>query len=348
MRSLVSAAAVAAWIASSSAVLAQPAPAPAPPADPPAAEGDTPAEPPPDEPGEPSEDCSDPDKPCAAEPAPPPEPAPVPEPPPAVEPTPPPVPPPSAAEPDAPPVDAAPTQGPVQTTPPMMDAPPEEPEDEKPPEMTLGIELDAGVGRRLEGASEGFVNESGGDLGFGGGLWFAPNRMLSFGLGYARLGLGTEETPAFQASSLSVHRLADTAWLQGRVFPLRGDKAGLFLTAMFGLSWQSIDANGTQLAEGNVFVNPSTSFQCSASDGARLAMGAGVGVDIDVEPNLAFVAQADIQAHQLSSDPNDFDGCAQGAGTATVFAGHVGLQYRFDLGGGGQTTAGGKGALLRF
>ncbi|MCB9589370.1 MAG: hypothetical protein H6718_28410 [Polyangiaceae bacterium] len=346
MRNVLSAAAVAAWIASSSVVLAQPAPPPAPPADAPAADAPPadapPAEGEPTDPAPPSEDCSDPEKPCdkpaAEEPAPPPEPPPAPEPAPE---------PPPAAEPP-PPVAPAAAPPPAQPMPPMTDTPPADAEEKKPPEMTLGIELNAAVARRLEDAEEGFRNASGGDLGFGGALWFAPNRMLTFGLGYARLGLGTEETPPFQASSLSVHRIADTAWLQGRVFPLRGDKAGLFLAAMFGLSWQSVDANGTQLAEGNVFVNPTTSFQCSASDNARLAMGAGVGVDIEVEPNLAFVAQADIQAHQLSSDPNDFDGCAQGAGTATVFAGHLGLQYRFDLGGGSSATATGRRTLINF
>ncbi|MCA9634101.1 MAG: hypothetical protein KC766_40930, partial [Myxococcales bacterium] len=341
MRIHLSAAAVAAWIASSSVALAQPAPPPdVPAADEPAdAAPEQPADAAPGDPDAPADpaDCSDPDKPCEkpagepAEPAPPPEPAPAPEPP-APEP---PAPAPAAPAPAVAPPPATP---PPQAAAPMADTPPSDGGDAKPPETTFGIELNAGVGRRLEGASEGFRNASGGDLGFGGGLWFAPNRMLSVGLGYARLGLGTEETPPLQVSSLSVHRLADTAWLQGRVFPLRGDKAGLFLAAMFGLSWQSIDANGTQLAEGSVFVDPSTSFQCSASDGARLAMGAGVGVDVDVEPNLAFIAQADIQAHQLSSDPADLDGCAQGAGTATVFSGHIGLQYRFDIGGGGGGT----------
>ena len=228
-----------------------------------------------------------------------------------------------------------------------MDVAPPEPASDKPPEMTFGFELDGGIASRLEGASEGFRNGGPGDISFGGGLWFAPDRMLSIGLSYQRVGLGTEETPAFQISSLSVHRRTDTGWLSGRVYPIRGDKAGLYLAAMFGLSWQSLDANGTKLADGNLFVSPSTQFQCSGSDAARLALGAGVGVDVDVEPNLAFVAQADLQAHQLSSDPADLGGCAQGAGTATTFGARIGLMYRFDVGGGGSSTASTR-PTLRF
>ncbi len=202
-----------------------------------------------------------------------------------------------------------------------------------PPELTLGLGIDGGVFGRLEGQTEGYASGSRGDIAYGGGLWFAPNRLFTIGLSYQRLGLGSEETAPHQAYSVSVQRATDVGWLTGRVYPLRSDTAGLFIQGMFGLSWQALNANGTTLSSGTPSVAPATGFRCSARGAARLAIGVGVGAEVEVERNLAFIARGELQAHQLSNDPIDLDGCAEGSGTATVLGAQIGLLYRFDLGG---------------
>lgn len=202
-----------------------------------------------------------------------------------------------------------------------------------PPELTLGIGIDGGVFGRLEGETEGFANGSRGDIAYGGGLWFAPNRLFTIGLSYQRLGLGSEETAAHQAYSVAIKRATNVGWLTGRVYPLRGDTAGLFIQGMFGLSWQALEANGTSAQGGTPYVAPAAGFRCNARGAARLAIGVGVGAEVEVERNLAFIARGELHAHQLSNDPMDLDGCAEGSGTATVLGAQIGLLYRFDLGG---------------
>jgi hypothetical protein len=196
--------------------------------------------------------------------------------------------------------------------------------------MSFGIEIFGGASGRFGNNNGALEQEEPVDISFGGGLWFAPSRLFSIGAFYQRMGLGAAETPPFVDFSVSVQRDADSVFLGGRVYPLRGDKAGLYLGMLLGLSWQRVSAQGTTPPEVQ-FVSPTPAFSCTESDGPGFALGGALGVDVDVERNVAFLAQFNAQAHRLSSDPADLNGCAPGAGSVTSLGAQIGFMYRFDL-----------------
>jgi hypothetical protein len=103
----------------------------------------------------------------------------------------------------------------------------------------------------------------------------------------------------------------------------------MYVALALGASWQHVEASGSRGgATGGVV--PPEAFVCSASDGPGFALGAGVGIDVDMERNLAFLAQVEASGHRLTSDP--LDGCAPGSGSVTGVGAQVGFMYRFDLG----------------
>jgi hypothetical protein len=203
-----------------------------------------------------------------------------------------------------------------------------------PPESSIGPEVFAGMNGRLSDA-EGFRNDdehTGMTFGLGG--WFAPNRTYSLGLTYQRTTLGAAQT-AGGPESLTARYDMNTFWFGGRAYPLRDDTIGLYVLLELGASWQEVSAAGTR--QTGAFTVPSGSFACSEADSPGLALGGGLGLDVDIERRLAFVVQADLSGHRLSSEV--VDGCAPGIGAATNLGARVGFVYRFDLDQPGQRTA---------
>jgi hypothetical protein len=244
----------------------------------------------------------------------------------------PPPPPPPPEPPVTPPLDTTPAPaGPGMLPPPPsgldLGEAPDEPEDPPPPQRTLGLQLSAGIDRRLGDDTTGISDAEPVDLTFGAGLWFAPDRLWSLGLGYQRLGLGGSVTPA-REDSLSVQRDIDTIWAGGRAYPLRSDAIGLYIALALGASWQRAQASGSR--SGAVpGVSPPETFACSASDGPGFALGGGVGIDVDIDRRLAFLAQVDGTGHRLTSET--LDGCVAGSGSVTAVGAQLGFMYRFDL-----------------
>jgi hypothetical protein len=195
-----------------------------------------------------------------------------------------------------------------------------------PPEMTLGIEGSGGLHGRLSGNTDGYQNNEPFDMTFALQGWFAPNRLDSVGLGYQRTGLGGASTGPLQ-SSLSVEYDVNTIWAAGRAYPMRSDDLGLFVQLELGASWQQLSANGTRVT--NEFTTPAVTFACSETDGPGLALGGGVGLDIDIDRHLAFTALLDATGHRLTGDI--VNGCAPGVGTVTGVAARIGFMYRFEL-----------------
>ena len=203
-----------------------------------------------------------------------------------------------------------------------------------PPEKTFGIEIDAGTNARLDGATPGYSNHEAVDLTYGGGLWLAPSRLYALGLSFQRAGIGSETSPP-TGNSVAVTRDLNTLWLGGRVYPLRGDTAGLYIRLNLGASWQHVNASGTTIT--GQYVATAKPFACSASQGPGFAIGGGVGGDIDLDSHLAFIADAGFGAHRLSGDA--VGGCAPGSGSVTNLAARIGFMYRFDLGGSSSKAA---------
>jgi hypothetical protein len=196
-----------------------------------------------------------------------------------------------------------------------------------PPELTLGLELDGGFGTRLGSSSDyGFSSGERGGLVFGPSAWLAPSRLWAVGVGYERSSLGSDSTQP-TLGTLSVERELDAVWLGGRAFPWRTDSMGVFVSIGLGVSWQHVQANGTRVAEGSI--GAGSTFDCSGSDGPGLALGGGIGLDVDLDRNLAFVTQLGAAGHRHTSDT--LDACAPGSGTLTLVSGRIGFAYRFDL-----------------
>jgi hypothetical protein len=208
----------------------------------------------------------------------------------------------------------------------LGDKPPET-EPPPPPERTLGPQISAGLSTRLGGDTSGIPDDEPVDLTYGLGVWFAPVRLWSVGLSYQRLGLGGGETSAGNGG-IAVQREVNTFWAGGRAYPLRSDTIGMYVALALGASWQEVSANGSRESPTGG-VNPPESFSCSASDGPGFALGAAIGLDVDMERNIAFLAQLDASGHRLTSDP--IGGCAPGSGSVTGVGAQIGFMYRFDL-----------------
>ncbi len=214
-----------------------------------------------------------------------------------------------------------------------------------PPEMTLGIELNFGFNAQLGDTDNTLTREESVDATYGLGVWVSPQRLYSLGLSYQRIGLGGEESPPTVGNSISIQRDVHSLWLGGRAYPHRTDDWGIFLALQVGMSWQTLDANGTLPAE-VAGVTRDPIFACDASDGPGFALGGALGVDVDMGRNAGFIAQLDANGHQLSSDP--LDRCAPGSGSATNLGARLGFVYRFDLGDEPARRAERPGTTLRF
>ncbi len=218
---------------------------------------------------------------------------------------------------------------------------------EHPPERTLGVEVDAGTNARLDGTPAGYSQHESVSLAYGAGVWFAPERLYSLGLSFARTGIGSESSSPI-GNSVSVSRDLNTLWVGGRAYPLRNDKIGLYIQLNLGASWQHLQASGTTVTS-NQMVATAHPFECSATQGPGFAIGGGVGADVDLDNHFAFLANAGFSAHRLSNNASDLGGCAPGSGSVTNLAAQIGFMYRFDLGGSsGTATASSKHVVGRF
>lgn len=208
-----------------------------------------------------------------------------------------------------------------------MDAAPQPKPDEPPPETTLGLELAAGIAGRLGGSSDFDLSrdESGG-LVFGPSVWLAPSRLWSVGIAYERSGLGVDRSAGGE-NSVDVKRDLDALWLRGRAYPWRTDAIGLFVGLGLGVSWQHVQATGTR--DTGEFVRPARPYSCSESSGPGFALGGGVGLDVDLSREVAFVTGIDAAAHRHTGDM--VEGCAPGSGSITSLGARLGFAYRFDL-----------------
>ncbi|MFO0571692.1 MAG: hypothetical protein U0263_39070 [Polyangiaceae bacterium] len=247
------------------------------------------------------------------------------------------------APPAAPPASAAPAAGPpvaaaaggsgtVQPVPvepgpaPDLGTPPKE-SAAPPPEMTLSLELDGGLITRLGDAADyGYTSSERGGIMFGPGVWFSGSRVWSAGVMYQRSRIGSDRTDPIEGS-LTIRRDLDALWLGGRAFPWRTDAMGLFIALGLGMSWQHVNADGTRPATDAV--SPDQPFSCSGSDGPGIALGGGVGLDVDISNQLAFVTLLNAAAHRHTSDV--VEGCAPGSGSVTSVGAQIGFAYRFDL-----------------
>ncbi len=261
--------------------------------------------------------------------------------------TPPATPPPSTAPETAPagtpPTTTAPVAGPTFTAnnpPPMGDTGEKKAEPKLPPyASSLGFELNLGVIGRLD--SGGDYEKAG--LTLGPSVWYSPNRMFSFGLGYDRVRGGVDR-PTNPQAGYDVQHDMDHLWVGGRGYPWRNDDMGVYVTLGLGLGWQHVQANGARVQTG--LVASAEPYSCSASSSAAFAGGGGVGFDLDVSRDVQFVTQADITHYSNSS--SSVGGCADGSGPMTGLGAKIGFAYRFDTSGGATAKSAARRGNFRF
>lgn len=260
-----------------------------------------------DEDGDGVSDCADSD--CAQNAA-----CAPPEPPPAAEP-----PPPVAAP--APPPPAEP-EADMKT-----DEPP-------PPETTLGIEGLAGVSGRVGSISSGYDSTERAGLQYGLAALYAPNRQFGFGLSYVYSRLGKEEfDPSVTDATGRIERHLHNVSALLRAYPLRTDSIGLYAGLNLGLTWQTASANGTIPSTMGV---PASGYQVDSDAQAGLALGASLGMDLDVTNNVGMLTSVNFTNHRLTSDAlggDAGDPAIPGVGSVSQLDFRLAFQYRFDMSG---------------
>lgn len=212
----------------------------------------------------------------------------------------------------------------------------------KPEPMQIGVEALLAGTARLNDTPSGHPVTERQAVGYQIGALFALNRKIDLGLSYAHTGVGVENEHRVGTSNGTETRyLLDTAGLEGRFFPLRGEWARLFLGLQATLGWQSLDHRATVLNQQTVSAPLLTSTRCEASSSSPvLGLGAALGADFDLGGGTFFVLRAAGSTHRLSSSTlNDGDrACAVGAGSTAIFQAQLGFQYRFDLGSGASSA----------
>jgi len=162
-------------------------------------------------------------------------------------------------------------------------------------------------------------------LTFGGGVDVFFSRAVAVGLRIEHLDLGQESSPAGAIGTMRLSRDLNGAWLGLRAYPFENDDIGAFLGIGAAAIWQSLDASGS------VWLRPepgiSQSFQCEGSDSISVGLRAIAGVDVAISPAFRFWGTVGLDTYRLSDAV--LDGCAPGAGNASVFGLTTGLSYRF-------------------
>jgi hypothetical protein len=197
------------------------------------------------------------------------------------------------------------------------------------PRSTLALQGDLGIASRLGGVDSGFDASARQGLVLAASALWSPVRTFDVGLGYQRTGLGTEElAPSAQYATARIARTMQSAWLELRAYPVRGERGGLFLGLMLGPSWETSSAS--------VYVPPAStassgrSFRCSGAGTPSVALGASLGGELDLGSGIALITRVVGASYRGSGD--FVDDCFPAIGSAVTVDGRVGLAYRFDLG----------------
>ena len=192
-----------------------------------------------------------------------------------------------------------------------------------------------GAHGRLDSTSSGYEFDERYGMLAGGGLFFAPDRNWSVGLSYLRSAAGAEQfEPGANFTSGKLTRTYHSVLANLRAYPLRNDKIGMWAGLSIGATFQTASASGTTAPLGSTWsVLP---YKVNAGPAAGLALGLGVGFDLDVSNDVAFLGSVNLMNRFLSSDSltdGPTDPIVPGSGTSTWLDVRAAFQYRFDLSG---------------
>jgi hypothetical protein len=209
------------------------------------------------------------------------------------------------------------------------------------PPATLGLELAMGASGTLTTSSADFSSYDRWSLLWNAGAFLAPSRRLALGLSYQRNGAGSgtyAETPNGATAHLS--RTLQSVLFNVRVYALRSEAVGLWGALLFGPSLH------TASKVGFVGGNASYPYRADAGPDVGVAMGLGVGVEYGLLHAVSLLASVDV-LNQLGSAGRMNPGQPQvpsipGLGWASYLDLRAGIQYRFDLAGGGPRASGSR------
>lgn len=205
----------------------------------------------------------------------------------------------------------------------------------KPYESSLGIEALVGVNSRLDSTSSGYENNEHFGMVAGAGLFYNLSRRWSLGINYQHAQAGAEQfQPAGDYKSGKLNRTYNSVFANLRAYPLRNDTIGLWAGLSLGATWQKASASGTMGSENAPWV--AQAYKIDTPSAAGLAMGLGVGFDLDVSPEVAFLGSVNLMNHFLKSESlttSAADPYVPGSGTSTWLDVRAAFQYRFDLAG---------------
>jgi hypothetical protein len=206
---------------------------------------------------------------------------------------------------------------PAALAPPSVLPPPPDP-------ITVDVMARGGFAYRI-GSSAG-LPITGRVGGVGGlGVAVAPWSRAAIGLGWERVGIGSEHGNG-DLADVEVSRSIDVIWASLRLYLVRASNVGLYVQLGPGLAIQHADAS--------VLIKPDPGMQpdaylCSESGGPGLALRAGLGVEARLAGPLWFTADAVVDHAHLSSDP--LGSCAPGVGSLSTAGMRLGLSYRADV-----------------
>ncbi len=182
-----------------------------------------------------------------------------------------------------------------------------------------------GFGTRLNDSPYGEPFEPSGPL-FGISGFVKPVWRFSVGLGYEHLNFGQDRKDEGSTVFKEVERDLNTLWALGRFYPVRNENIALYLGLGGGVTWQRLDASfATAAVNPNVNLNPQV---CSANDSGAFGFRGGIGIEAPIAGGVGVMAELGFDRYQLSSA--ELDGCALGAGNATLFGLRLGVDVGFE------------------
>lgn len=204
----------------------------------------------------------------------------------------------------------------------------------KPVAHTFAPEIGIGSSTRL-GSSSAFrdapIDRRTG-LGMHLGVYYATNRTLTFGLQYDHSYGGREKNSGNIENSIDIERSIHAILGEVRVHPVVRDSGRLFVSLLLGGSYESSTMVLAYNAAPNSAVADLRSTKCSGAGSPSLAMGAGIGGDVELGGGFAFLVRTAFLGHRLSDAYIDGNGCrVPGAGSVPTLEAHVAFAYRLDL-----------------
>jgi hypothetical protein len=165
------------------------------------------------------------------------------------------------------------------------------------------------------------------DATFGLSLWLG-GRGAVYGLSLERTGLGKDHyAPSANGATMQANFGVDTLSLLGRWYFTK-ERPAFYLGVSVGPALPTARATGTRA---NDFVMPGEPYSCSANGRVGGAASLSAGVEFEVAPGLALLADARAAGFLMSRSSAAFGGCAPGTGPAVGGALRLGMSYRFGL-----------------